>query len=77
MHLLRLRADPADAEPTHSSSGIDVMEVATAEPSKWREGMAFVILAFLIWPFIAAAFVGVYGLAFWSYFMLAGPPGPQ
>jgi nitrate reductase NapE len=61
----------------NSSSGIDVMDVATTEPSKWREAMSFVILAFLIWPFIAVAFVGTYGLAFWVYFMLNGPPGAQ
>jgi nitrate reductase NapE len=53
------------------------MQTAASEPQKWREAMTFVILAILIWPIIAVAFVGAYGLAFWSYFMLAGPPGPH
>ena len=56
---------------------MDMMQVAAAAPNKWREMRAFVALAFLVWPFIAVAFVSAYGFAFWSYFMLAGPPGPQ
>jgi periplasmic nitrate reductase NapE len=53
------------------------MQATTAEPRKWREAVMFTVLAFLIWPLIAVAFVGAYGLAFWVYFMLAGPPGPH
>ena len=53
------------------------MQTDSAEPRKWREVTMFIILAVLIWPVIASAFVGAYGLAFWSYFMLAGPPGSR
>jgi nitrate reductase NapE len=53
------------------------MQTAAAEPRKWREVLMFAILSVMIWPFIATAFVGAYGLAFWIYFMLAGPPGPR
>jgi nitrate reductase NapE len=53
------------------------MQADAIESSKWREALAFIVLAVLIWPVIAAAFVGSYGLAFWIYFMLAGPPGAQ
>ncbi len=37
----------------------------------------FLVLSVLIWPVIASAFVGAYGLAFWIYFILEGPPGPR
>ncbi|MEA2737720.1 MAG: periplasmic nitrate reductase NapE [Acetobacteraceae bacterium] len=53
------------------------LEVAVAEPRRWREALMFLILSVLIWPVIATGFVGTYGLAFWIYFMLAGPPGPR
>ena len=51
------------------------MQGTVIETPKWREGLAFIVLAVVIWPVIAAAFVGAYGLAFWIYFMLSGPPG--
>jgi nitrate reductase NapE len=41
-----------------------------------QELLAFLTLAVVIWPIIAVVFVGGYGLLFWIYFMLAGPPGP-
>ena len=46
-------------------------------PTRWQETRVFFILAVVIWPFIATAFVGAYGFAFWIFFMLAGPPGPR
>jgi nitrate reductase NapE len=52
------------------------MLAAPAQPSRGREIFAFLILAVLIWPVIACGAVGAYGLAFWIYFMLSGPPGP-
>jgi nitrate reductase NapE len=51
------------------------MQVAAAKPRKWRELLIFAFLSVMIWPFVASAFVATYGLAFWIYFMLAGPPG--
>jgi nitrate reductase NapE len=53
------------------------MQTTAAEPTKCRESITFIGLAVLIWPILASAFVGAYGFAFWIYFMLAGPPGPQ
>jgi periplasmic nitrate reductase NapE len=41
-----------------------------------RETLVFVFLAFVIWPFIAAAIVGGYGFIVWMTQMLTGPPGP-
>lgn len=43
----------------------------------WRsEIAAFVILAVLIWPFVAVAVVGGYGFLVWMYQIVFGPPGP-
>jgi nitrate reductase NapE len=52
------------------------MPANVTSPTRTQELLAFVILAVVIWPIIAVVFVGGYGLAFWTYFMLAGPPGP-
>lgn len=41
-----------------------------------RELMMFVILAFLIWPFVAVAVVGGYGFVVWMMQLVLGPPGP-
>jgi periplasmic nitrate reductase NapE len=41
-----------------------------------REGWLFLLLAVVIWPFIAVAFVGTFGFIVWIYQMLTGPPGP-
>jgi nitrate reductase NapE len=53
------------------------MQAAAEEPRRWREALMFLVLSVLIWPVIASAFVGAYGLAFWIYFILEGPPGPR
>ena len=36
----------------------------------------FLLLAFVIWPFVAIAVVGGYGFIVWMYQTIAGPPGP-
>lgn len=41
-----------------------------------RELMAFLILAFGIWPVVAVAVVGGYGFLVWMYQIVFGPPGP-
>ncbi len=51
------------------------MPTTADDPGKGRELIMFFVLAVMIWPVIACAFVGAYGLAFWCYFILAGPPG--
>ena len=40
------------------------------------EALVFVLLAVLIWPFIAVAIVGGYGFIVWISQIIAGPPGP-
>ncbi len=45
-------------------------------PTKRDEILAFIVLAVLIWPVFAVAFVGGYGFLVWMYQMAFGPPGP-
>ena len=41
-----------------------------------KELITFVVLAFAIWPLVAVALVGGYGLLVWLWQMIFGPPGP-
>ena len=41
-----------------------------------REMLAFLILAFGIWPVVAVGVVGGYGFLVWMYQIVFGPPGP-
>ena len=44
--------------------------------SRRDEVFAFVVLAVLIWPVLAAAVVGGYGFFVWMFQLVFGPPGP-
>lgn len=43
---------------------------------KRRETLTFLILAVLIWPFIAVGVVAGWGFIVWMYYLFTGPPGP-
>jgi nitrate reductase NapE len=43
---------------------------------KKREILTFLILAVLIWPFIAVGIVSGWGFIVWMYYLFTGPPGP-
>jgi nitrate reductase NapE len=45
-------------------------------PTKRDEIFAFIVLAVLIWPFIAVGIVGGYGFLVWMFQIVFGPPGP-
>ncbi|MDQ0315026.1 periplasmic nitrate reductase, NapE protein [Amorphus orientalis] len=49
---------------------------AVPQASRRAELIAFVVLAFLIWPVVAVAVVGGYGFLVWMWQMVFGPPGP-
>lgn len=53
---------------------------ASGEPpgrsGKWSELIVFLILAVLIWPFVAVAIVGGFGFLVWMWQIILGPPGP-
>jgi periplasmic nitrate reductase NapE len=40
------------------------------------EFIVFLILAVLIWPFVAVGIVGGYGFLVWIWQIVFGPPGP-
>lgn len=44
--------------------------------TKKEEVRAFVLLALVLVPAFAVAFVAGYGFVVWLYQMIAGPPGP-
>jgi len=51
-----------------------------AEPvegtSRRSERLLFLLLAVVIWPFIAVGVVAGWGFLVWFYYMFTGPPGP-
>ena len=49
---------------------------AVGPPSRRREFLAFLVLAFGIWPIVAVGVVGGYGFLVWMYQIVFGPPGP-
>lgn len=50
---------------------------AKAPKSRRRsEMLAFLVLAFGIWPVVAVGVVGGYGFMVWMYQIVFGPPGP-
>lgn len=44
--------------------------------SRREEIVAFLVLAVLIWPFVAVGTVGGYGFLVWMSQIVFGPPGP-
>ena len=59
-----------------ASAGCRGAESTGSPTTKKREIIIFLLLAFVIWPFVAVAFVGGYGFIVWIYQIIAGPPGP-
>ena len=51
-------------------------KVGRAPPSRLRELLTFLVLAVLIWPFIAVGVVSGWGFVVWMYYAFTGPPGP-
>ncbi len=49
---------------------------ALESSKKKREAVTFLVLAVLIWPFIAVGVVAGWGFIVWMYYMFTGPPGP-
>ena len=52
------------------------VEISVDPAARRREILMFLLLAFVIWPFVAVAVVGGYGFIVWMYQLIAGPPGP-
>jgi nitrate reductase NapE len=41
-----------------------------------KELLAFLLLAFGVWPIVAVGIVGGYGFLVWMWQLVSGPPGP-
>lgn len=52
------------------------MRAETPRTGRRHELIVFLILAVLIWPFIAVGVVGGFGFAVWMWQIIFGPPGP-
>jgi nitrate reductase NapE len=53
------------------------MSVELADPERRRsERILFLLLAVVIWPFIAVGVVAGWGFLVWMYYSFTGPPGP-
>jgi periplasmic nitrate reductase NapE len=50
--------------------------VPSPTKARRRELLAFLALAFGIWPVVAVGVVGGYGFLVWMYQIVFGPPGP-
>lgn len=48
----------------------------TDSPSRRSEFLAFLLLAFGVWPFVAVGVVGGFGFLVWMFQLIFGPPGP-
>jgi periplasmic nitrate reductase NapE len=62
-----MSVSPAD-HPTNAA--------APSPAARRREVMLFLLLAVVIWPFIAVGVVAGWGFVVWMYQAIAGPPGP-
>ncbi len=56
-------------------SSQDNSQAGSPTRTRREEIVAFIILAVLIWPFVAVGVVGGYGFLVWMYQVVFGPPG--
>lgn len=61
--------DRQEAIPTGPADSV-------APVSRRAELLAFLVLAFGIWPIVAVSVVGGYGFLIWMWQIVFGPPGP-
>jgi periplasmic nitrate reductase NapE len=54
----------------------DARAKPTTRSPRSRELLVFLLLAVLIWPFIAVGVVAGWGFAVWMFYLFTGPPGP-
>lgn len=54
----------------------DAADPLAGKAVRKREVLAFIVLAIVIWPFLAVAVVGGYGFVVWMLQLIFGPPGP-
>lgn len=57
--------DVSSADPEHGEE----------RPGKRHETLAFLFLAFVLFPVLAIVFIGGFGFVVWMQHLLVGPPG--
>ena len=58
------------------STGTCMTKQLADSVTRRSERVLFVLLAVVIWPFIAVGIVAGWGFVVWMYYMFTGPPGP-
>ncbi len=58
------------------TSAGDRQEAVRGFTSRGAEIVAFLVLAFGIWPVVAVGVVGGFGFLVWMWQIVFGPPGP-
>ncbi|KUF09194.1 hypothetical protein AVJ23_19155 [Pseudoponticoccus marisrubri] len=69
----RLGADSSSSEVIPVSS--TQSDPAPDHPGKRDETLAFLFLAFVLFPILAILFVGGFGFVVWMQHLIVGPPG--
>ena len=59
-------------DPARAAASVEIPPAQTRR----RELLAFLVLAFGIWPVVAVGVVVGYGFLVWMYQIVFGPPGP-
>jgi nitrate reductase NapE len=65
-----------DGKATHPEKIEAEERPSLRSPEGRRELLLFLVLAVLIWPFVAVGVVAGWGFVVWMYYMFTGPPGP-
>jgi nitrate reductase NapE len=74
---LALVLDPEPRKDKRMDTSVsDTRAQPTTKPQRSRELFVFLLLAVLIWPFIAVGVVAGWGFVVWMYYLFTGPPGP-
>lgn len=61
----------SEADVASSSTG----QTPDTTPAKRHETLAFLFLAFVLFPILAIVFVGGFGFVVWMQHLIVGPPG--
>ncbi len=75
--MLRRRPVKSEAhEAVHDPGQYRTGSTEASWSLRRRELIAFLVLAFGIWPVVAVGVVGGYGFLVWMLQLIFGPPGP-
>jgi periplasmic nitrate reductase NapE len=74
-HCRLLRQAGGQSIRGHRAKASRMTTDTESRPQHWREIVMFLVLAVVIWPFIAVAVVGGWGFLVWMWFAFIGLPG--